>query len=397
MNLVEKHIFKKTNKHWKELNDIIIKSKNVYNSDLYIWRQFYFQNKKYIKPKELYNQIKEKDCYKELPQNVSVKTHNMVLQNISSYYKAIKEYNKNPKKFLSKPRFPKYKNKFVAIYSYRVIRKKDFKKGFIGLTGLSFTITTKIKHYDSIKEARIVPQGTSIKIEIVYDKPVKKPIISDNIASGDIGINNLITIGFSDGKTPIIINGKPLKSINQFYNKTKANYQSQLKKGQYKSRKIEQLTEKRNNKIDDYMHKASSILINQLVSREISKLIIGKNPLWKQDINIGKKNNQKFTMIPFDRFINMIKYKCKLEGIDIITHEESYTSKCSFLDNEPIKKHENYLGKRIKRGLFKSFKGFLINADLNGAYNIMRKVVPNVFTNGIEGVVVHPKLISISI
>ena len=135
--------------------------------------------------------------------------------------------------------------------------------------------------------------------------------------------------------------------------------------------------------------------MNQLVSKNISKLIIGYNKNWKQDINIGKKNNQNFVNIPYLIYINQLKYKCELEGIEILLNEESYTSKCSFIDQEEICKKNIYDGKRIKRGLFKSKFGKLINADLNGSYNIMRKVVPDAFSKGIEGFVVSPKVISL--
>jgi putative transposase len=134
--------------------------------------------------------------------------------------------------------------------------------------------------------------------------------------------------------------------------------------------------------------------VNQLVSRDVSKLIIGYNQNWKQDINIGKINNQNFSSIPFFKFITMLEYKCKMEGIEVIKHEESYTSKCSFLDMEPMKKHLKYMGKRIKRGLFKSSSGKCLNSDLNGAYNILRKVVPNSI-EGIEGIAVCPRLFTV--
>ena len=143
------------------------------------------------------------------------------------------------------------------------------------------------------------------------------------------------------------------------------------------------------------MHKASRLLVNQLVSRDISKLVIGYNQNWKQDINIGKRNNQNFVNIPFNNFINMIEYKCKMKGIETIRTEESYTSKCSFIDNEPIKKHETYLGKRIKRGLFKTLNGKLVNADLNGSYNILRKVAPD-FKEGVEDIAVYPSVLTVN-
>jgi putative transposase len=130
--------------------------------------------------------------------------------------------------------------------------------------------------------------------------------------------------------------------------------------------------------------------VNQLVLNDVSTLIIGKNKNMKQDINLGKKTNQNFVQIPLFKYLNMIEYKAKLNGIKVIYQEESYTSKCSFLDNETIKKHETYKGKRIKRGLFESNEGLLINADVNGSLNILKKAIPNAFVDGIEGIGVYP-------
>jgi putative transposase len=205
-------------------------------------------------------------------------------------------------------------------------------------------------------------------------------------------MNNLSTITFNNGLNPIIMNGKPLKSINQFYNKKLAFLKSELelKQKRKKSKEIIKLTNKRNNKIIDYLHKSSRKLVNQLVSNDISTLIIGKNTSMKQDINLGKKTNQNFVQLPIFKYLNMIEYKSKLEGIKVIYQEESYTSKCSFLDQESIKKHLSYKGKRLKRGLFESEKGKLINTDVNGSLNIMIKAIPNIFLDGIEGVGVHP-------
>lgn len=183
---------------------------------------------------------------------------------------------------------------------------------------------------------------------------------------------------------PFIVNGKPLKSINQFYNKRKANLQSKLKNNAKNSKRISSLSLKRNNKINDYLHKSTTFIVNYLVSNNIANLIVGHNKEWKQDINIGKKNNQNFVSIPHSRFKELLKYKCELEGITYIETEESYTSKCSFLDNEEICKHESYKGKRVKRGLFKSNDGTLINADVNGSLNILKKVVGNFNYDPIE-------------
>ena len=140
---------------------------------------------------------------------------------------------------------------------------------------------------------------------------------------------------------------------------------------------MEQLSCFRKNQIHDYLHKASRYLVNHAVFNNISKIVIGYNQNWKQEINIGKVNNQHFVSIPFAKLVSMIQYKAQLHGIEVILTEESYTSKCSFLDNESLKKQDSYLGKRVKRGLFRSADGKTINADVNGACNILRKVIGN--------------------
>lgn len=397
MILVEKHNLKNT----KFLEEATFQSKNLYNSCLFIIRQHFFDTKKYIGFKCLYDSITKEQIWNEcnLPKKVCNAIVRQVDTNFKSFFKALKTYLKNPSKFKGKPKIPQYKDsekgRNILLYEKGAISKREFKLGFISPSQTPLRIKTKIKDWDSLKQVRILPRGYYVTVEVVYEKTSKPKIQSDNYAAIDLGVNNLATISFSNGKNPFIVNGKPLKSINQFYNKRKSHLQSKLKPNIKSSHGIIKLTTKRNNKITDYLHKSSRYIVNQLVSKNISKLIIGYNKQWKQDINIGKKNNQNFTNIPFYKFIQMLSYKCELEGIEVLTHEESYTSKCSFLDQEEIKKHESYMGRRIERGLFKSSKGKLINADLNGSYNIMRKVVPNVFTNGIEDVAVHPRLISI--
>ena len=244
----------------------------------------------------------------------------------------------------------------------------------IKLSSLSIKIPTKVTE-SNIVEVRVLPRNNHHVVEVVY-KVEDKESKSDNgrYASIDLGLNNLATVG-SNVVKPFIVNGRPLKSINQYWNKEKAKLQSLLKGNKKTSKRIESITNKRNNKVKDYLHKSSRLLVNFLVSNDISTLVIGYNEEWKQNINIGKKNNQSFVNIPFYTFIKQLEYKCKLEGINFIITEESYTFKCSFLDNESIEKHESYIGKRIKRGLFRSAKNRIINADLNGSLNILRKVV----------------------
>jgi IS605 OrfB family transposase len=387
MRLVERHKIKIDSIQGKLFDANLFLSKNLYNSALYAIRQHYFSTKTYLKYLDLQKQFqneKQKD-YIALPASVSQQVLMYVDKCFKSFFAALKSYKKNPSIFKSRPKLPNYKDKIsgrnLLIYTYNAFSKKKLK-----LHKTNYILPTKLV-YDQINQVRIIPGSTHHIVEIIYEKEEKSLIISDNYAAIDLGIANLATITYNK-KSPQIISGGPLKSINQFYNKKKALLQSQLK-NRYMSKKIKRLTNKRNDKIADYMHKASRYITNQLVSNNISKLIIGYNKNWKQEVNIGKKNNQNFTSIPYLKFINMLQYKCKLEGIEVILNEESYTSKCSFLDLESIEKHEIYKGRRIHRGLFKSAENKLINADVNASYNIMRKAIPGIF-NGIEVVAVQP-------
>lgn len=401
MQLVEKHNIKNQHPLYKEIDDLCFRSKNLYNSILYIANNYYRENEKYIGSTLLYHAIKATPIWNEckLPKKVCNQVLNQADTNFKAFFAALKEYKKTPSRFNSSPKPPKYKNskkgKNVIHYPKDAIYKLVFKKkGTVKLSDTNIEIETQLKDYNDIKCVRLIPKNLEYTVEVVYEKQ-EAPLRTNGLtASIDLGVNNLATVAFSDIKNPIAIDGKPLKSINQYYNKTKSRLQTKLNDERKNTNRITKLTNKRNNKINDYIHKASRLLVNQLVSRDVSKLIIGYNQNWKQDINIGKRNNQNFVQIPFERFISMIEYKCKLVGIKTIIHEESYTSKCSFLDNEDVKKHETYLGKRIKRGLFKSNKGKIINADLNGAYNIMKKAASNL-SEEVEDIAVYPKVLTL--
>lgn len=402
MNLTEQHIIKFN----KELDWLTFQSKNVYNSCLYIIRQYFFQHQKYIGFSNLYHSIKKEEIWEKsnLPKKVLNQIVKIADQNFSSFFKSLQNFKKNPEKFLGKPKIPSYKDpesgRFILIYEKGAISKKEFNKsGKIHPSKTNLKINTKIKNFEDIRQVRIVPKSNHFVVEIIYSVKEKNQIQNNNYAAIDIGVNNLAVVSFNNGKNPFSINGRPLKSINQFYNCKKSKIQSILERRNNKKRsnQLQKLTDKRNRKVKDYLHKSSALLVNQLVSRNVSILIIGRNKNWKQDINIGKVNNQNFVNIPFYVFINMLKYKCKLNGIMVIEQEESYTSKCSFIDKEEIRKHVSYMGSRIKRGIFKSAKGKLINADLNGSYNILRKAISKNSLkgiNGIEGFAVSPLVLT---
>jgi IS605 OrfB family transposase len=210
-------------------------------------------------------------------------------------------------------------------------------------------------------------------------------------ASLDLGIDVLAAVTSNQkGLVPFLVNGRPLKSVNAYFNKRRAELQAALPAGQYSSRRITALTDKRNRKIKHYLHWASRYIVDWMVGERLGTLIIGHNPGWKQAVEMGKVNNQNFVAIPHSTFIRMLTYKAQLAGIQVIIQEEGYTSKCSFLDLEPIRKHSEYCGRRVRRAEFVSAQGLPIHADINAAYNILRKGLPSAFARGIQGVVVRP-------
>lgn len=234
-------------------------------------------------------------------------------------------------------------------------------------------------------------------VEVIYEKKEQDLNLNkDNVLSIDLGLNNICTCISNVGISPFIVNGKVIKSFNQWYNKKKARLMSLIgDKGT--SRRINKMTCYRNCWISDKIHKISRYIIDICRSNNIGTIVIGQNRGWKQEINLGKRINQKFVEIPFSDLINKISYKAKLIGINLITHEESYTSKIDHMAFEPLKKQDAYLGKRKRRGLFQSSIGKLINADINGAIGIGRKVFGDSYVSRIidSGLAFNPIRINI--
>lgn len=379
-----------------ELNEITKKCKNLYNRANFLIRQEFINNSKYISKFDMFNLLKNDPDYIAMPARVSRGVLRTLDANWLGFFQSIKDWKNNKSKYKGKPNLPKYlpKNgKFNAIFTDGAVLKPLKKKKGIGLSKLNLRINTNID-YKMIKEVNIKPlKSNKYSINIIYEfKEPSKMVNNNNYCSIDLGLNNLMTLTSNKtGLKPLLVNGRPLKSINQFYNKQKSKYQSELPNGVKNSKKINKLSFKREMKIKDYLNKSSKFLIDWCLENELNTIVIGYNEFWKTEINIGKRNNQNFVNIPFHKLVWMIEYKAKKIGINVLKHEESYTSKCSFLDLEDVKKHEVYKGKRIKRGLFQSSTGKLINSDVNGSLNILRKAVPGSFVNGIEGVAVHPR------
>jgi len=364
-------------------------------------RQEFFKSNTYLTASEIQKLFQGVSVdYLALPAKVSQQTLRVLDSNWKSYFKSIKDWSKNKDKYLGKPKLPKYlhknKGRFISVYDAQAISKKYLKQGIINLSGTNIKI--KLQHTDNaIKQARIVPKNRLYVIEIIYEQEIQDLQLNKNAVIGiDIGLNNLCAVGSNNKELlPFLINGKPLKSINHYYNKKKAELQSCLTDTKTSSAIIN-LSNKRNNKVKNYLHATSKYIVDYCLTNDIGKIIIGHNKGWKQKINIGKRNNQNFVSIPYNILIDQITYKSELVGIEVVVVEESYTSKCSFLDKEKPTKQKIYIGKRVKRGLFKSSTGILINADINAAYNIIRKVISNFFPkkDEIKGFAVSPKLVT---
>lgn len=393
MQLVEKHVIKQNNPHFAEIDAAAFASKNLYNLATYHQRQRYFAGEYVYSYVDLHKLLKSEEAYGALPAKVSQQVLRLVDKSWKAYFASRKEWYKNPSKFLGEPKLPKYKNKesgrYMLVYTIQAISSKLLRIGQVKPSGLGLIIKTK---QTDIAQVRIVPKKTHYVVEVVYNvEPEPTELDYTLIAGVDLGLDNLAVVTSNkQGYKPLVVNGKPLKSINQFYNKRKAELQSILGSDKAQSKRIDRMTDKRNRRIDHYLHTASRRIVDHLVDEQIGMLVIGQNSDWKQGIGIGKRNNQNFVSIPHARFVSMLTYKCEMVGINVVTTEESYTSKTSFLDGEEPIKHESYAGRRVKRGLFRSALGKVINADLNGAYQIIKKVAPAAFSQGVEDVVVHP-------
>ncbi|TAG63846.1 MAG: transposase [Oscillatoriales cyanobacterium] len=347
MQLTERHIIKSTEHRFAEIDELAFKSKNLYNAANYVIRHNFIYGWGYVN----YNEMNR-----------------------------LMNYKADSSKFTGRPKLPKYKDKTkgrnLLVYTIQAISSKQLKKGIVKLSGTELLIKTKVDP-DRICQVRLVPKCDSYVIEVIYDactehsrsEPESTASYNDFAAGVDLGLNNLVALTSNQpGFIPLLINGRTLKSINQFYNKRSSRLQSQLKGRRKTSPRIQRLTRCRNQKVDNYLHHTSRRIVDILVAQRIGTLVIGKNAQWKTDINLGKQTNQNFVSI----------------------QEESFTSKANFLGLDPIpvygktKTEPVFTGKRIKRGLYKTSTGQLINSDVNGSFNILRKAIPNAFGDGIR-------------
>lgn len=405
---VVKFKIKKSHIDYKYIKTQLIESKEIYNFANYILRQLYFKNsnnhnysldfiEEYPTLKELFLEYIDENkqfstlFYKIICEFSKLKQYSVnlkIVQNIvdklkndwTSYWKLLKLIK--DKTYSKKINIPKYKKKYNLVeYNNQVLSKKKLKLGYIGTDKMKQGIKIANKHKDlACKCFRIYNKNDKFICELIYEKELIEIETNNRVASVDLGVENLFTIAFNYNKKGISIKGDKLKAINQYFNKIKANLQSLLPNKQYVSKRINLLLYKRKEQLRNHIGYYTNKIIEILKTEKISKLVVGYNKEWKQEINIGSKNNQNFVNIPFRNILNILKYKLEDNGIEYKEQEESYTSKASYLDNDNIPVYEEndgsdyrFSGKRITRGIYKSKQGKLINADLNGALNILKK------------------------
>ena len=392
MDLTEKEIIYSTDERFDLIKDLCHLSKNLYNASLYDVRQYYFESKSYRtwqSQRPIFTKNHNPDYY-------ALQSHlaGEVLMQVGKQFLSFFNNKSNKKK-----RIPKYKDKngynVITFPKITISRQIEFDedKQLYTYTLCKRSYNLKIQSTKpNVKQIKFVYDETNDLIKCFKIYEVEQPKLKrDNSRyfSIDPGLNNIVSIYNNIGIRPLLYNGRPIKSINQYYNKTNAKLKSELPSNVKTSKRLKQLANKRNNKIDYEMHKISTHIINEAIRNNISKIFIGNNIGWKNEINIGRINNQNFVNIPHTKLFNQLLYKGLMNGIEVIFTEESYTSKASFFDKDYLPKYgesdkKQFSGRRISRGLYKDSKGNLWNADLNGGGNIMRKISDKAAYKGIR-------------
>jgi putative transposase len=417
VQLVEQHVIGKSDPRYLIIDEAAFKSKNLYNAALYEVRQSYIHEGNYLDYSEMDRRMQSHEAYKELPAKVSQQVLVLLNKNWTSFFEARAAYEKDPSRFAGHPRLPKYKHKTegrsILVYTNQAISrgKRGLKRGIIKPSQLPIAVKTK-QDPATINQVRIVPRNGYYVVEVIYtNEPVPAEVDPSFCVAIDLGVTNLAAITANrEGFAPRLVNGRPLKAWNQWYNKRVKELKLCLPKNdrEHVTRQMEQITITRNRRVNHYLHAASSRIIDFLVEVGVGTIIIGKNRLWKQESSMGKRNNQNFVSIPHSRFIDMLTYKAAMVGIQVEVRDESYTSQASFLDLDPIPTYtpndeveHRFSGKRIgrRKRLYRTKDGHVICADVNGAYNILRKSRPDAFSEakGVAGYVVHPVRLAVSV
>lgn len=391
---VEQIIITKNHPKYKIIDQQCLYSKNLYNEANYILRQSFIENGEYISYRDMNYEFKTHENYKLCMSQPANCTLRLLDKNWKSFFSSIKDWKSNSDKYSGMPKLPRYLKKngrFIWMIPNNTAYYNYEKSTLYIRMKLLNDYEWKCRCLGRLIQVRFVPRGSCYVMEIVYEIEVPnidESTCGNNIASIDLGVDNLVTMTNNIGLNPIIINGRIVKSINQYYNKRLAKEKSSLyiRNSKSWSNKLNKITFKRFKRIKNYMHNTSAYIIKWCLDNGIDTLVVGINHTWKQNVSMTNINNQKFVYIPYDMLLKQLKYKCENYGIKYIETEESYTSGTSFLDSETPVKEKYNKSRRIERGLFKSSSGKIINSDVNGSLQIMKKVFPNAFDKcyGIE-------------
>lgn len=384
MQLTERHIIKPNNPLYARLDDLTLKAKNLYNAGLYAYRQSYFEYRKGQGSQPLSWQTIDKqfrqdkvDAMTDLPSKVA----NAVLKSlgdvIRSYWGLVKGgHSANLPRYLHKQ-----KGRYVVSFNYQTFAKERGSKGELILCpkSLALAIPTRV---EQPRQVRIVPRKDHVVVEVTYQVEEAPLRASQTYAGIDLGIENFATLSFSNGQAPLILKGLELKALNQGYHRLIAKAQAKLPKGQHSSQAIHRLWSRRHWILQSKIHQMTAFLTTLFDEMNLDTVVIGKNTHWKTASPFGKVLNQHFASLPYQTFIEQLTYKCRLRGIKVHLQEESYTSKASFLDGDDLPVYDKtsgpqFSGRRVQRGLYRAGNGQLINADVNAAYNILKKGLTN--------------------
>jgi putative transposase len=410
MQLVEQHIISKGDPRFQGIDEMAFASKNLWNLANYHVRQSFIFEHIYLNNAAVYHLVKSSDAYQALPRKVSNQVLIQLDQAWTAFFEEVEAYRERPERFTGRPKLPRYKHKTegrnLLVFELGAIWKAHLAHREIAVSQLGWLVETK-----QIQQVRLVPKADHYVVEVIYQVEVKKAKVDQDLfVALDPGVSVLAALTSNKpGFSPRLVPGGPLKATNQLYNKQREHEQKQLAKGKDQrltSHRLDRITTKRNRRIMHYLHTASRRIIDLLVEERIGTLVIGKNPFWKQGVELGRKHNQEFVQIPHTKFIEMLTYKAELVGITVLITEESYTSRASFLDRDVLPTYDPTQGPKQedeprfsgrRDGRWYRVKGRApIHSDVNGSYNIGRKVFPTAFDGrGIEATAVRPRRLAV--
>src|SRR5260370_922304 len=414
MQLVEQHIISKGDAGSQGIDEMAFASKSLWNLANYYVRQAFIFEHSYLDNAAVYHLVKSSDAYQALPRKVSNQVLIQLDQAWTAFFEEMEAYQERPERFTGRPKLPKYKHKTegrtLLVFELGAIWKAHLAQREIAVSQLGWLVETK-QNPKQIQQVRLVPKADHYVVEVIYQAEVKKARVDQNLfVALDPGVAVLAALTSNKpGFSPRLVPGGPLKATNQLYNKQREHEQKQLAKGKDQrltSHRLDRITTKRNRRIMHYLHTASRRIIDLLVEEGIGTLVIGKNPCWKQGVELGHKHNQEFVQIPHAKFIEVLTYKAELVGITVLLTKKPYTSRASFLDRDVLPTYDptqgpeqedkpRFSGRRD--GRWYRVKGRApIHSDVNGSYNIGRKVFPTAFDGrGIEATAVRPRRLAV--